>query len=361
MGYQCAQMLLFHGLDATGSIEVSTSSSGPWTKLTLTSTKSVNDALVEWTTLANAAIGSRTWSFHFHTGDPHWIHLEVTAGGSAFVRLPSALAYLFGITTGNSKSVAASLVFDVTAGGVTSDVACAGLLGSSTGQFAVGLSFPLEVESAEITEYRGGRGSVLHYARASEVTVDLLVHPDLWDVVRESPMLSGHAALLVQHDVSTAFGEATLDGALVLYPLEPLGIEQDSPDDHVWIRLRCTRSDVEEVAADEPLSISDGDTYDFGALTAAGDHTFTVTNNGALSATGIAGRGLANAAFTFVGGSFPGTGGTLGATLASGASGTVVVRFTPTAGADAAGQLTIAYTYSGGARSTTRPIIGRGA
>src|SRR5690606_6027652 len=65
------------------------------------------------------------------------------------------------------------------------------------------------------------------------------------------------------------------------------------------------------------LAISDLDPYNFGTVPtgSTNQRIFTITNTGGSTATGIAGSGLA-APFRFEGGSYPGTTGNCGATLA---------------------------------------------
>jgi hypothetical protein len=96
-------------------------------------------------------------------------------------------------------------------------------------------------------------------------------------------------------------------------------------------------------AAAAALSISDGPTYDFGlrANGASVTHTFTVTNNGGVAATSVAGN-LPGAPFSYPGVSFPG-GGNCGTTLAAGTSCTVVVAFSPTVSGPASAALTVMY------------------
>src|SRR6185369_16876442 len=79
------------------------------------------------------------------------------------------------------------------------------------------------------------------------------------------------------------------------------------------------------------LTISDGPTYGFGtrATGSTTTHTFTVTNGGGVTATGISAGALA-APLSYSGGAFPG-GGTCGTSLAAGATCTFVVAFAPTA------------------------------
>lgn len=100
------------------------------------------------------------------------------------------------------------------------------------------------------------------------------------------------------------------------------------------------------------LNLSDTPTYDFGlvALGATAYHTFTVTNSGAITATSIAGNGLA-APYTFKGGTFPGTGGTCTTALAGGASCTLVVSYMPVSAGAHNATLTLNFNNGGGGGS----------
>ena len=82
------------------------------------------------------------------------------------------------------------------------------------------------------------------------------------------------------------------------------------------------------------LNISDGATFDFGVIAANSsvEHTFTVDNVGGTPSTSMSGLGLA-APFSFKDGSYPGTGGSCGASLNNGAQCTIVVTYAPTASA----------------------------
>lgn len=75
------------------------------------------------------------------------------------------------------------------------------------------------------------------------------------------------------------------------------------------------------------LTISDATTYDFGSINVSTDtdKTFTVSNSGTYAVSGMTGAAFGNAAYTFKGGSYPGTGGTCGTTLNGSSSCTVVV------------------------------------
>ena len=109
------------------------------------------------------------------------------------------------------------------------------------------------------------------------------------------------------------------------------------------------------------LSISDGASYDYGvqATGSSTTKTFTITNSGASTATSMAGSGL-TAPFTFVGGTYPG-GGTCGATLASSATCTVVVQYSPASISVHTGSFTIGYSDGASATSVIRAVQGTGA
>jgi hypothetical protein len=109
------------------------------------------------------------------------------------------------------------------------------------------------------------------------------------------------------------------------------------------------------------LVISDGATYDYGtrAVGTTTAHAFTVTNSGATPAGSLAAAALA-APFAFAGGSYPGTTGTCGTTLAAGASCTVIVAFAPTLAGAAAGTLHLDYDDGFGAQAATRAVKGAG-
>jgi hypothetical protein len=109
------------------------------------------------------------------------------------------------------------------------------------------------------------------------------------------------------------------------------------------------------------LTISDPPSYDFGTqpLTASVDYTFTITNTGGVPATGMASASL-SAPFSYKGGVFPGVGGTCAATLANGASCTIVLNYAPTATGAHADTVVIDYNDGVVAQQVTRDIQGTG-
>lgn len=107
------------------------------------------------------------------------------------------------------------------------------------------------------------------------------------------------------------------------------------------------------------LTISGSPTYNYGTQTTGSstDNTFTVTNTGGASATGVTSSSL-SAPFSFKGGTYPGTGGTCGATIS--ASCTVVVTYMPTASGNLVETLSLAFNDGSAAQTSTRDITGTG-
>lgn len=101
--------------------------------------------------------------------------------------------------------------------------------------------------------------------------------------------------------------------------------------------------------------------WDFGEVEAVvGNATvgITVTNTGAVTATGLAGAGMATP-FSFAGGSYPG-GGTCGATLNPGATCTMVVDFSPSSTGVSNDTLELSYNNGVSAQTATLNLTGTG-
>lgn len=105
------------------------------------------------------------------------------------------------------------------------------------------------------------------------------------------------------------------------------------------------------------LTISDANTYNYGSISVSTntDKTFTVSNTGNMAATSMAGVAFSNAAYTFKGGTYPGTGGTCSTSLAMASSCTVVV----TANSASTGTIasTLQITYVGKSTATASRAI----
>jgi hypothetical protein len=107
------------------------------------------------------------------------------------------------------------------------------------------------------------------------------------------------------------------------------------------------------------LQISGGTSFDFGShpVNQVTNQEFTVSNNGVVPATQISGSFYLSFSFVFVGGSFPGQGGTCGTTLESGATCTVEVSFVPQAQGLSQSPLQISYNNGSSVTMTTYPLL----
>jgi hypothetical protein len=94
---------------------------------------------------------------------------------------------------------------------------------------------------------------------------------------------------------------------------------------------QASRNVQGNAVAPASLTISESDPYDFGLVATGGSnsHLFTVTNSGGFQATAISEVGLA-APFQFVGGSYPGTGGTCGTNLPPAGTCFLNISYNPT-------------------------------
>ncbi|MBT3980471.1 MAG: choice-of-anchor D domain-containing protein [Bacteriovoracaceae bacterium] len=88
-------------------------------------------------------------------------------------------------------------------------------------------------------------------------------------------------------------------------------------------------------------------------------NTYTVTNNGGQTATGMSGTGLASP-FTFLGGSYPGTGGNCGSSLGAAGTCSLKVQFAPTANGLVNDDIEVPYNDGAAAQTATKNITGTG-
>ena len=109
------------------------------------------------------------------------------------------------------------------------------------------------------------------------------------------------------------------------------------------------------------LSISDGPSYDYGivVLGTTVTKTYTVTNNGAASASSINEIGL-TAPFRFEGGTYPGSSGNCGPTLAAGASCLLSIEFSPTSVGSFSDAINLTYLNGATSTSSQRAVQGEG-
>lgn len=111
------------------------------------------------------------------------------------------------------------------------------------------------------------------------------------------------------------------------------------------------------------LSITDTDPYSFGNVSVNGSSTysFTLTNSGSGAATSIADLLGLSAPFTYLDGTYPGTGGNCGASLATGGSCVLVVDFAPTSGGSFSDAIELSYFDGMNSQFITHGVQGNGA
>lgn len=114
-------------------------------------------------------------------------------------------------------------------------------------------------------------------------------------------------------------------------------------------------------AANANLALSDGPNYDFGivGVSTNAQKIFTLTNNGLVAATNVSADTM-NGAFAFVGGAYPGTGGTCSTSLAAAANCTLAVQFAPTSNGKQNSSLVINYKSGALNLSTSVSLVGNG-
>lgn len=109
------------------------------------------------------------------------------------------------------------------------------------------------------------------------------------------------------------------------------------------------------------LSISDGDTYDYGTVDPGSSvhKTFTISNTGESSATSLA-ASVSSSDFSFKARPFPGNGGTCGNSLETGASCTSIITFTPQTAGGKTDSLALYYLNGADSTTSSRALVGTG-
>lgn len=219
------ELVLYHGLDATGLMQWSTTSdAGPWSDVRLTEPLPLLQALDAWMTAISAALVTESVVASW-TGAA----IEITSSDTLWIKLTPTLADLLGFST----QVIGPL--DLT---VTSDTTPLGIA-----EFLVGRNEPREREDAALDEYRGGRASAYHFGRTVDVTIEPSVPADLWDDLAATPLVSAHGARLVTWDEEDGYSETDLDGSMLLYPYATLGQMRTEPNGNVRSAIGCMMAD----------------------------------------------------------------------------------------------------------------------
>ena len=119
----------------------------------------------------------------------------------------------------------------------------------------------------------------------------------------------------------------------------------------------CIRDRVQPAV----LLISNSEPFDFGEVANGGfsDHTFSIFNGGADTASGIAFSGFSGE-FDFDTGAFPGSTGTCTTSLAAADTCTFVVRYTPSGIGIHTGSFTVSYFDGINPQSEVKNTLGEG-
>lgn len=229
-----AEKWLYADLDPTALIEISTTSaSGPWTEIRLTTTAPLRTALEEWETLATAALAP-TFAFSFDTSTNEVV---LDADAAWYLRLSETMAELLGFS---------SLVYSVTGSPyeLRSDTTPMGIATLPDG---LEILPPVTEEGSELAEYRAGRAAAYHYQRSLVVEAEAILGSDRTAVL-DGPLLVHGRARLVCGDDAAAYSSSNLDGYLDvdLLPTEDaLEIRPlDELDEDIAVRFRGSMGDL---------------------------------------------------------------------------------------------------------------------
>ncbi|MCC6623356.1 MAG: hypothetical protein IT385_19005 [Deltaproteobacteria bacterium] len=223
------ELVLFHDQDVTGVMQWSTTSNtGPWTDARLSAPLPLLDALAEWETTIGAA-ASRTLAFNWSWGGADFN--VATSGGNLWLKLSSTLQDLTGLPE------------------IVEDGTSTASVPTGLATFPIGRTYPREVEQSEISEYRGARVTAYHWGRAGEVTLDLLVPPDLWAALEGQSIVSGYGAIKVEWDNADPYSEDDLDGYFLVFPTDSSIEERESGEETVVAHVTGTLLDPGTTAA----------------------------------------------------------------------------------------------------------------
>lgn len=225
------ELVLYHDQVATGTIEYSTvADTGPWTAVQLSSPLPLREALDEWMAAISAAISPETVAASWD-GEA----IEITSSDSLWLRLSPTLADLLGFSTTVIGPLDATVASDETPLGIA--------------VMPIGRSYPREVEQSEVSEYRGGRVTAYHWGRAGEVTLDLLILPELWDALEGAQIVSGYGAIKVEWDNADPYSEDDPDGYHLIFPTGSLIEEREGGEQTIVVHITGTILDPDTTAA----------------------------------------------------------------------------------------------------------------
>lgn len=248
---------------------------------------------------------------------------------------------------GTTSTMKLNVAYNTGAGAasVSTDVAGAGLTTGTTAvyysQVRAILSLSKNCGGCHDSDWGTTRAQLLQFKKSGS-TPAIASAPNS-ATSRMITRLNGVSGLGEQMGVGGSEGKGSLDAADRAKIIQ--WIMDGAPDDPVGARANLTLSGATPVS--------------FGSVVsgATNDVTLTIQNTGIQAATAVSGAGLV-APFSFKGGTFPGTGGSCGTTIASAAACTIVVRYSPAAAGSHAGTIQILYNDGSAVQTLSRAVSG---
>lgn len=214
--------LVLHNAYTTGTIEVFPQSQPDWISLTLPSPMAISDALAYWASAIQAIEGAVTT----------WV---IVAGQAQLVsdpmklRLTPTLGALLGYAVLETSTFQEEHFGTITPRGFA--------------ELPVGNTLPMDVEQAELEAFRAGRAVGQSYGRAIETTLDFFWSAEQFALLERGALLSGHGARRITRSTTDEFAEGTLDGRLLVFPVETTAIEREAVEGFVRVSVRCSMLD----------------------------------------------------------------------------------------------------------------------
>lgn len=213
---------LYHALDGLRSLQLSENGVDFYT-LTITTTKTVRDALSEWATLANAH-GSLalTYAFSWSTAG-----VRFSATGSFHLTLDHDLKTALGFTsathTGASDYVSNTIpAYIRSPTGITYDA-------------------PRPLEEVKSRAYRFERQTYLAHHYANETTIEIFASTGDADVLLSGGLFAGRLRAYCDTSAGSAYSITNLTGYLDVYPFAIDSVERMGVGDgHTKIRILAT-------------------------------------------------------------------------------------------------------------------------
>ena len=195
---------VYHHIDGLRKLSISENGSDIYT-FTITSTKTITEALAEWTSLANASSDLSGTYLFAHNDATNRVVLARIDGGQFYYRLDGSLSNALGFTYDANLSSQAALFTGTTQPGSICN--------------PVSLHHAPPEASVEISKKirRLGRTNLQTHYSASIVKCEALITTEQADTLLQGPLFSSRAKLFQDHTSSTAYSATATTGNLDTY------------------------------------------------------------------------------------------------------------------------------------------------